>query len=85
MMAHALANSSNSERMKAFAVKRGTQFVNEDEFTDELFNGGTSDPNHLYGAFPRLFPYGQGGFEVAWPRKVPYKTHAQWALEYQDR
>ena len=89
MMAHALANSSNSERMKAFAVKRGTQFVNEyprrDECTDELFNGGTSDPNHLYGAFPRLFPYGQGRFEVARPRKVPYEMHARWALKYQDR
>ena len=79
MMAHALANSSNSEWMKAFAVKRGTQFVNEyprwDECTDELVNGGTCDPNHLYDTFPRLFPYGQGRFEVAQPRKVPYKLH----------
>lgn len=89
MMAHALANASDHERLKAFAVKRGTQFVNEyarrDDLTEEFINGGTSNPNHLYGAFPKLFPYGEGGFEVARPRKVAYETHVRWALEYQDR
>lgn len=88
-MAHALANISDNERMKAFAVKRGSHFVNEyarkDEQTEEFIDGGTSNPNHLYGAFPKLFPYGEGGFEVARPRKVPYETHVKWALEYQDR
>lgn len=88
-MAHALANVSSRECMKAFAIKRSSQFVNEygrrDELTEEFINGGTSDPNHLYGAFPKLFPYGEGGFEVTRTRKVPYETHVRWAMEYQDR
>lgn len=89
MLAHALANASDIERTRGFAVKRGSSFVNEygrrDELTEELTNGGTSNPNHLYGAFPTLFPYGEGGFEVPRPRKVPYETHTRWALEYQDK
>lgn len=89
MMAHALANATDKERVKGFAVKRGSQFVNEygrrDEETEEFINGGTSNPNHLYGAFPLLFPYGEGGLEVARTRKVPYETHVRWALEYQDK
>ena len=89
MLAHALANSSDSELVTGFAVKRGSGFINEygrwDNMTEEFTDGGTINPNHLYGSFPTLFPYGEGSFEVAQPRKIPYKTHACWALEYQDR
>lgn len=89
MLAHALANSSDSELITGFAAKRGSEFINEygrwDNMTEEFTDGGTSNPNHLYGSFPTLFPYGEGSFEVVQPRKIPYETHARWALEYQDR
>lgn len=80
LMAHALKNASDDDCIRAFAVKRGSEFVNEyarwDDVTGNFVDGGTSNPNHLYGAFPKLFPYGVGGFEVTQPRKVPYEMHA---------
>lgn len=89
ILAHALANASNSQRSKGFAVKRGGAFVNEyarrDEETGDFTDGGTTNPNHMYGAFPVLFPYAKGGPDTMRPRKVPYEAHIRWSLEYQDR
>ncbi|KAF7301576.1 ATP-dependent DNA helicase [Mycena indigotica] len=50
----------------------------------ERFDGGATNPNHLLGAFPMLFPYGYGGFEVDRERKVTYEEHVKWALQYHD-
>lgn len=89
ILAHALANASNAERSKGYAVKRGSAFVNEysrrDEDTGEFTDGGTSNPNHLYGAFPGKFPFAAGGLETTRRRKVPYEAHVRWALQYQDK
>lgn len=89
ILAHALANASNDERTKGFAVKRGSEFVNEyarrDEENGEFTDGGTTNPNHIYGSFPVDFPFAAGGFEVQRTRKVTYEAHARWALQYQDR
>ncbi len=48
-------------------------------------DGGLSNPNHLLGAFPVLFPYGLGGFKTSRRINIPYEVHAQWALQYGDR
>jgi hypothetical protein len=73
---------------KGYVFRRGSECVNEyarhdDEgrFTEEEDN----IPNHLLGAFPYLFPYGEGGFETKRPCAVSYVDHARWALEYEDR
>lgn len=47
--------------------------------------GTPENPNHLLGAFPCLFPYGEGGFEVNRPIPVSYHAHSQWALRYSDK
>ncbi|SJL05242.1 uncharacterized protein ARMOST_08608 [Armillaria ostoyae] len=48
-------------------------------------DGGPSNPNHLLGAFPVLFPFGIGGFETSRHVNVPYEVHARWVLMYTDR
>ena len=64
-------------------------FVNEyarrDTVTGLRNDGGPSDPNHLMGCFPTLFPYGKGGFETERPVEVPYEIHAKWAMLYADK
>lgn len=89
ILAHALANASKPERSRGYAVKRGSDFVNEygrrDPETSEFTDGGTTDPNHLYGSFPTKFPFACGGLEVKRPRKVSYEAHVRWALQYQDK
>jgi len=83
MLAHALSNISEQYR-----VQRRTTFVNEypRRNTDQTLSIGDSDnPNHLLGAFPCLFPYASGGFEVQRPRPVSYEAHAQWTMRYGDR
>ncbi|TFK69980.1 hypothetical protein BDN72DRAFT_870513 [Pluteus cervinus] len=89
LMAHALANTANEQSIKEFAIRRGSAFVNEyarlDPNTQLRTDGGPSNTNHLLGAFPVLFPYGQGGFEVERTVNVPYEQHARWALQYCDR
>lgn len=84
---------SNSERNNyendEFIIRRGSAFVNEyarkDPMTGERNDGGPSNPNHLLGSFPTLFPYGRGGFETKRTINVPYEVHARWALRYHDR
>jgi hypothetical protein len=83
ILAHALANMSEQ-----YCVQRGTTFVNEyarrnDDQT--LSIGEPDNPNHLLGAFPCLFPYAAGGFEVQRPCQLSYEAHAQWAMRYADR
>lgn len=66
LMAHALANAAAGEianfgATEEFKVRRGNAFVNEYTRTDEngqRFDGGPSNPSHLLGCFPCLFPYG---------------------------
>ncbi len=90
IMAHALANTveplANSDD---YTVKRGSAFVNEYARTDSVTglrnDGGPSNPNHLLGSFPTLFPYGKGGFEINRPINVPYETHAKWTMLYADK
>ena len=48
-------------------------------------DSGPSNPNHLLGLFPVLFPYGKGGFEVARPRDVSYEAHSKWSMQYWDK
>ncbi len=89
---HALINGVNaptplSHGEEHYKVKRGSQFVNEyARKTDDRLrtDGGPSNPNHLWGAFPVLFPYGIGGFETTRRSPVPYEVHACWALQYGD-
>lgn len=89
LMAHALANSANNQRTDDYTFQRGSAFINEygrvDEITGLRNDGGPSNANHLLGSFPALFPYGQGGFEIDRPVKVPYESHVQWALQYFDK
>lgn len=94
ILAHALSNSSveaslSQSQRADFQIQRGSAFVNEyartDKTTGQRYDGGPSDANHLLGAFPVLFPYGAGGFEVERPTNVPYEAHARWALQYADK
>lgn len=87
LMAHAMANTATSSHAD-FAVKRGSDHVNEYGRRDDagILTAGTSDDaNHLLGAFPCLFPYGMGGFEVTRPIPLSYAEHARWSLRYADR
>ncbi|KAG1779790.1 hypothetical protein EV702DRAFT_1043675 [Suillus placidus] len=82
VFAHALANTA-----ERYTVQRGNTFVNEYPRQDDdqsLSIGDAENPNHLLGAFPCLFPYAAGGFEVQRCRAVPYEIHAQWAMHYTD-
>lgn len=85
IMAHAMANTSEISAQ----IRRGSTFINEyariDPDTMERTDGGPSDPNHLLGAFPALFPYGKGGFEVHRELPVSYENHAKWALQFADK
>ena len=88
VLSHALANVSMSERAEGWAIKRSSDFVNEypRRTADGSLSAGTADdPNHLLGAFPYLFPYGLGGFEVDRPTPVSYEAHSRWALRYSDK
>lgn len=88
MMAHALANAVERP-IPDFLVRRGGAFVNEypriDPTTGERTDGGPSNPAHLLGAFPWLFPYGRGGFELQRDVQLSYEAHARWALQYADK
>jgi hypothetical protein len=66
VLANAFANTSGCFE-ESYVVQHGSGFVNEYARHDETgvqYAGTSSDPNHLLGAFPCLFPYGLGGFEV---------------------
>ena len=79
-MAHALVNSTIQQVEEDYSIRRGSAFVNEYARTDTVTglrnDGGPSNPNHLMGCFPTLFPYGKGGYEIDRPINVPYETHA---------
>ena len=89
LMAHALANTTMETISGDYAIRRGSAFVNEYARTDPTTglrnDGGPSNPNHLLGSFPTLFPYGEGGFETDRPINVPYETHAKWSMLYADK
>nr|GAT44847.1 predicted protein [Mycena chlorophos] len=88
LFAHAVENSIPETYAADYGIRKGRAFVSEYARTDEnreRFDGGPSDPNHLLGAFPILFPYGYGGFEVDRDIKVTYESHVQWALQYADK
>jgi uncharacterized protein YnzC (UPF0291/DUF896 family) len=73
---------------EGYVFRRGSECVNEYARRDEeglITEGEDNNPNHLLGAFPYLFPYGEGGFETKRPRAISYVDHARWALEYEDR
>ncbi|KIK91578.1 hypothetical protein PAXRUDRAFT_149188 [Paxillus rubicundulus Ve08.2h10] len=87
ILAQALANTSFS-RAESYAVRQGSTFVTEYARRDEndlLTIGQPNNPNHLLGAFPWLFPYACGGFEVEHPISVSYEAHAAWAMRFADR
>lgn len=87
LIAHAMANTATNTRID-FAVKRGSTHVNEYGRRDEAGNlsvGTSEDANHLLGAFPCLFPYAMGGFEVTRPVALSYAEHAKWSLRFADR
>ncbi|KAJ3567966.1 hypothetical protein NP233_g6020 [Leucocoprinus birnbaumii] len=90
ILAHAFANTAlNRPGNQNLLIKRGSAFINEyvryDPVTGEHNDGGPSNPNHLLGCFPWLFPFGCGGFEVDRQINVPYETHTRWALLYSDK
>ncbi|KAJ7080494.1 hypothetical protein C8R43DRAFT_965727 [Mycena crocata] len=87
LMAHAMSNTARKIRPDEFAIRRGSAFVNEYPRVDEdgmRTDGGPTDPNHMLGAFPVLFPYGKGGIETAREQEVSYEAHVRWALLYSD-
>ncbi len=94
-MAHALANLGNEETVTKlgpedkYFIRRGSVFTNEyariNQESGEWTDGGPGNSNHLLGAFPWLFPYGLGGFEVVRSQNIPYEVHSRWALQYSDR
>nr|GAT42479.1 predicted protein [Mycena chlorophos] len=88
LFAHAVENAIPETYASDYGIRKGRAFVSEYARTDEnreRFDGGPTNPNHLLGAFPMLFPYGYGGFEVDRDVKVTYEAHVQWALQYADR
>ena len=89
IMSHALGNVAMDQQTEDYIIRRGSAFVNEyarrDTATGLRNDGGPSDPNHLMGCFPTLFPYGKGGFEIERPVEVPYEIHAKWAMLYADK
>lgn len=93
LMAHALNNSAKQDSSHGdhedYIIRRGSAFVNEyprlNKETGERCDGGPTNPNHLLGAFPTLFPYGRGGFETKRDTEVPYEKHAKWTMRYHDR
>ncbi|KAF7297472.1 ATP-dependent DNA helicase [Mycena indigotica] len=85
LFAHAVENFIPAPFAQDYGVRKGSAFVNEYARRDEnheRFDGGPSNPNHLLGAFPMLFPYGCGGFEVDRSVKVTYEEHVRWALQH---
>jgi hypothetical protein len=73
---------------KGYVFRRGSEYVNEYAHCDEegqITEGEDNNSNHLLGAFPYLFPYGEGGFETKRPCAASYVDHARCALEYEDR
>ncbi|KAJ3574918.1 hypothetical protein NP233_g1427 [Leucocoprinus birnbaumii] len=87
VLAAALENTAASAGVHLH-IHQGNQFVNEyprvDSATQQRTVGDPSNPNHLLGCFPWLFPYGLGGFETERTVNVPYEVHARWALDYAD-
>jgi hypothetical protein len=86
VLANALANIGRKQ--ESYVVQHGSDFVNEYPRLDAKgirYAGSTDNPNHLLGAFPCLFPYGLGGFEVQQPRAISYEAHAKWAMKFGDR
>lgn len=86
VFANAMRNLSRSGE-ENYVVRRGG-FVNEYPRVDEHGQQGAGDiehPNYFLGAFPCLFPYDQGGFEVDRPWKLSYVEQARWALRYADK
>jgi hypothetical protein len=74
--------------VESYNIPTGSQYANEYRRLDEFQQpsiGTNSNPNHILGAFPVLFPYGLGGPEVDRPIPISYQSHAQWALQYEDR
>lgn len=91
LLAHAFTNAIEDENQfpdDEFTIRRGSTFINEyarvDPKTGLRNDGGPSDPNHLLGCFPYLFPYGKGGIETK-EKGLPYETHVRWTMEYADR
>ena len=87
LLVNALSNISRADKIEGWAVRRGSDFVNEYPCLDEeghRFPGSMENPNHLLGSFPCLFPFGLGGFEVNRGSNVSYEMHARWALRYKD-
>lgn len=88
VLAHALANTSQEDVQAGFAVKRGSEFVNEYPRQDEdgsWFDGGPENPNHMLGAYPTLWPRGMGGIETSRPINVPYNIHVRSLLQQPDK
>ncbi|KAG2335735.1 hypothetical protein BDR05DRAFT_978910 [Suillus weaverae] len=73
---------------ESYSVQHGSTFINEYprlNTAGERYTGTTENPNHLLGAFPCLFPYGFGGFEIQHPRTISYEAQAKWTMQYSDR
>lgn len=89
LMSHAFGNLTKEQQNEDYVIKRGSAFVNEyarkDTVTGLRNDGGPSNPNHLLGCFPTLFPFGKGGFETDRPVDVPYENHARWSMLYGDK
>lgn len=88
VLSNAMANVSTGIGEDKYAVRRGSEFVNEYARTGPdgtRTDGGIENPNHLLGAYPTLWPYGKGGIETQRQIDVPYNVHVQWALQYSDR
>ena len=86
MLAQALANALTALH-ETYAVRRGSTFVEEYARRDTEGHctiGEPENPNHLLGAFPWLFPYAMGGFEVDWRVSLSYESQAKWAMRYAD-
>lgn len=87
VLANAFANTCHTKE-ESYLVQHAGGFVNEYPRVNESgerFAGSTDDPNHLLGAFPCLFPFGFGGFEVQRPRSISYEAQAKWTMKYGDK
>lgn len=90
LLTHALSNSCTKANISEdYTIRHRSVFINEYAHMDPKMglrnNGGPSNPNHLLGCFPTLFPYGTGGIETQRPVDIPYEVHVRWTMEYMDQ
>ncbi|KAI6120909.1 hypothetical protein EDD16DRAFT_1573528 [Pisolithus croceorrhizus] len=90
MMAWGLANLWENGKEGGYAVRHGTQPVNDfgcqRKHASVNTDTAAGNPTNFFEkAFPCLFPYGEGGIERQQPVPLDFGEHVRWLLQYSDR